>query len=473
MKKGLGPLVPALRKAAGPRQSRGVDKQRTMNMLTLRAQYVDFLPEREAISGRRHSPLATVLVVVVSAFFFLFLAWSALSRVEQAASAPGQVRPDGRVKVVNHPEGGRIAEILVREGDMVKAGQVLFRLDPELFATEAQKQTQLWQQLAAESARLDAESQNARQIRFPDELMSERPDLVLTHTRLFEARRDALSARREAADRQIEQRTADINGLGATIAAKTAGTEILRQQANSLYELAGKGYFPWLRYQSVAKDLSDADGEVARLQTQLSSARSALNEARVRRRAVDEDWYSSVLTDLNKSRTDRDNALGISQQAAARLRNLVITASDDGIAQGLTVNNIGQAIKPLEPLLNIVPVSDNLVIEARVENKDIGYIRVGQVARVKVRTYEFNRFGELNGVVEQVSADGTVDPQNNQIFYKVMIRTDRNYMGPGVGQNPVTPGMQVDIDMITGERSVLSYLTDRISGTFRNSLKEH
>lgn len=441
--------------------------------IDLRGRYTDFLPEREAISGRQHSPLATLIVLTVTLFVFLFLLWAGFSQVEQFAIAGGQVRPDGRVKVINHPDGGRIADILVREGDMVKAGQVLFRLDPELLQTEVVKTTGQWQQFAADTARLEAEAANAASIAFPAALRAERPDLVANQTRLFEARRAALAGRRDGADRQIEQRSSDVSSLTQQVANKKTGTAMLAQQERSLHELADKGYFPWLRYQSVLRELNDAQGEVARLEAALTSARSALAEARARRKQIDDDWSTQLYGDLAKSRTDRDQAAGVLAQATTRLRNLVIVSPDEGIAQALTVNNIGQAIKPLEPLLNVVPVSDSLVIEAKVANQDIGFITVGQPARVKVRTFDFSKYGTLDGYVEQVSPDGFVDQQSGQVFYKVMVRTDRAWLGPGKGERPVTPGMQVDVDMITGHRSILSYLTDRMFAITSNALREH
>lgn len=459
-----------------PPTRRGPDREElsaAQRLMQLRASYSDFLPEREALGGRQHSPLATITMVVIAVFVAIVLIWSGFSRVEQFAVARGQVRPDGRVKVINHTEGGRVAAILVKEGDLVAAGQPMFRLDPDLLQQDVARATAQWQQLAADAARLEAEANRQPLVNFPASLRSDRPDLVATQTRLFEARREALGARRDATDRQVEQRSADVDSLTRQIKSRRASLDITREQSTSVGELADKGYFPWLRYQSLLKDMNDAEGEVARLEASLVSARAALSEARTRRRQVDDDWNSQVFGDLAKARTDRDGAAAQLAQAASRLRNLEITAPDDGIVQGLAVNNIGQSIKPMEPLVNVVPVSDSLVIEARVANQDIGYISVGQKARVKVLTYDFAKFGTLNGVVEQISPDGFPDQQTGQVFYKVLVRTDKAWLGPKTGERPVTPGMQVDVDLITGDSSILAYLTDRMFAITSNSFREH
>jgi HlyD family type I secretion membrane fusion protein len=472
---GSRPGAPQQRRP-GPPARRQPDREAltaAQRLIQLRASYSDFLPEREALGGRQHSPLATITMVVIAAFVLILLVWSGFSRVEQFAVARGQVRPDGRVKVINHTDGGRVAQILVKEGDLVASGQPLFRLDPDLLQQDVARATAQWQQLAADAARLEAEANRLAQVNFPASLRSDRPDLVATQTRLFEARREALGARRDATDRQIEQRSADVDSLTRQIRSRRASLDITREQSTSVGELADKGYFPWLRYQSLLKDMNDAEGEVARLEASLVSARAALGEARTRRRQVDDDWNSQVFGDLAKARTDRDGAAAQLAQATSRLRNLEITAPDDGIIQGLAVNNIGQSIKPMEPLVNVVPVSDSLVIEAKVANQDIGYISVGQKARVKVLTYDFAKYGTLEGVVEQISPDGFADQQSGQVFYKVVVRTNKAWLGPKTGERPVTPGMQVDVDLITGDSSILAYLTDRMFAITSNSFREH
>jgi adhesin transport system membrane fusion protein len=469
----IGGAPPEPRRTGPPTRRDREEIGAAQRLVRLRSSYAEFLPEREALGGRQHSPLATAVLVIIAAFVAIALLWSGFSRVEQFAVARGQVRPDGRVKVINHTDGGRIADILVKEGDIVIAGQPLFRLDPELLQQDVARTTAQWQQLAADAARLEAEANRAPQVRFPDSLRIDRPDLVATQTRLFEARHEALGARRDGADRQIEQRSADVDSLTRQIRSRRTSVDILREQATSVGELADKGYFPWLRYQSLLKDLNDAEGEIGRLESALVSARSALSEVRSRRRQVDDDWNSQVFGDLAKSRTDRDSAASALAQATSRLRNLVITAPDDGVVQGLAVNNIGQSIKPMEPLVNIVPVSDTLVIEAKVANQDIGYVSVGQPARVKVLTYDFSKFGTLDGEVEQISPDGFADQESGQVFYKVMVRTKTAWLGPRVGERPVTPGMQVDVDLITGDTSILAYLTDRMFAVTSNAFREH
>ncbi len=459
--------------AGGPKRASLYNRGSALAWKQLRGQYTDFLPEHEAISGQRHSPVATLLVGIIAAFFLIFLLWAGFTEVEQSVQASGQVRPDGRVKVVNHAEGGRVAAIMVREGERVTEGQPLLRLNPELLKSEFDRVTGNWQEVAARTARLEAEALGEREIPFPREIVESRPDLVALQRSQYRSRLDARENRQSQAENSILQREAEISSTEQLLSSQREGLVILERQGTSLKELAGKGYFPWLRYQSVERDISDRKGEIARLQQSLAAGRAALDEARAQRELVDQDFTNSVYDELTAARSERESLAEQRAQLAARLRDLTLTAPSDGIVQDLNVINIGQSISPLEPLMTIVPVSGKLIIEAKVPNNDIGQIHVGQTARVKVRTYDFLKYGVLMGNIVRIDADATTDEKTGQVFYETEIRTDRDHLGLTAGEQPVTPGMLVDVEMQTGKKSILAYITDRILSTTDTAFTEN
>lgn len=436
------------------------------------AQYSDFLPEAQAISEARHSPLASLLVLIICGFFVVIIAWAAIAEVDQAVVAQGQVRPGGRVKLVNHPEGGSVAEIMVRDGDLVRQGDPLLRLDSEIINGEVRRLRGDLQTLEAELARLEAEAGDDAVIRFPDIVARERPDLVATHTRLLEARRDSLESRRESAEREIEQAQSDINSFRVRINTLSESRDVLAEQVRSLRTLTDKGHFPFLRFQSVQRQLAETEGQLQETRQSLDSALSALSASKSRRREIDDESRSDVLTQLAETRGARDRTARNLEQATARLDRTIVRSPVDGYVQNLAVNNTGQAVRPNEPLMSVVPQSDNLVIEARVANSDISSVETGQQANIKVRAYDFIKYGALNGTVERVARDANTDEQSGAIFYVVEIRTDRNYLGDVPGRNQVRPGMQVDAELKAGSRSVLSYLTDRVIGTADEAFRE-
>lgn len=437
-----------------------------------RADLAEFLPDILAVTERRHSPLASLLVVLVAAFFGLALLWAYFSEVDQVASALGVVRPTGRIKTINHPEGGRVVELLVAEGSVVAAGQPLIRLDPELESENARRQVMEWQSLAAEVARLEAEAAGADDIGFPDDLAADRPDLVATQQRLFGARRESLDARRAGADKVIEQRRNEAAALTQTMRRLEGSLAVLKEKEQAVASLVEKGFYPRLRHLEILGEIAEHEGRIAEITEQRFAARSALAEAESQRLGLDRARHAEVLDQLEAGRRERDRLSSNLQQTRARRRNLEIRAPVAGVVQNLVVTSPGQAVGPNEPIMNVVPTGDNLVVEARVSNDDIGYVSVGQRATVKVRTYDFLRYGTLDGVVEQVAADATKDPESGEFSFNVFVRTERTRLGDGAAGLSVQPGMLVDVDLRIGKRSILSYLTDRILRTTEGAFHE-
>ena len=461
-----------------PAQQGGPPAEATGRQITLparsrmtRASYADFLPELEAVAEREHSPVARYLIIAVAALFVILLAWAAIAMVNQLASAPGQVRPIGKVKVINHPEGGTVAGLFVKEGDVVKADQVLIELSPDLIREEMAKAENEWQSLTAESARLTAEAKGEAP-EFPTELGATRPDLIANETRLYEARRNSMESRQNAAEQLLNQRQGDIAGLHEQISALEVGLDVLLQQEAAIATLADKGYFPKLRYLSIKRQVAEAKGQLGQARQQLRSTESALQEATDRRGSIRRDMISEVLGRLAQARIERDRAFRTLQQQRSRPANLVIRSPVDGIVQNLEVAAVGQAIPPGDPIMNVVPTGDTLIVEARVSNADIGFIFIGQEAKVKITTYDYVKFGELKGRVEQISPNSVQDPETKQSTFPVQIRVNQTYMGDFPGKFPVTPGMDAQVDMVIGERSILSYLTDRVARTTSEAFTE-
>ncbi len=435
------------------------------------SRYADFLPEAQAIAAREASPVARILIFVITLLFAVALTWAWLSQVEQVATAPGVVRPAGKVKIVNHPDGGRVAAIHVREGDVVSKGSKLIEFDRGAVREEIARRTTEWQSLTGEGARLAAESADAP-LRFPARLAAARPDIVRTQTRLYETRHKALVSRRAVGDRVIEQRDREAGALAARLEQLERSLEILREQERAIAELTAKGYFPRLRHLSIKRQISDLEGQIAETNEGALAAVSALSEARSRRGSIDHEWRSEALGRLANVRREAEIAKSVLDQERGRLRNLVVRAPTAGVVQNLVVTAPGQSIAANKALLNIVPNQDRLVIEAQVSNDDIGYVRIGQQATIKVQTYDFIRHGTLSAEVEHIAADATEDPKTGVRTFSVLLKAEQTWLHDGNRRLPVNPGMQVSVDLRVGERSILSYLTDRISRSTQSAFRE-
>ncbi|MEQ8370642.1 MAG: HlyD family type I secretion periplasmic adaptor subunit, partial [Alphaproteobacteria bacterium] len=461
---GTGPMAGP---ATAPRQRRWWP----FGAMTGRARFADFLPDTDAVVERERSPLGRFIIWTVAILLVAAVTWAGLASVDRVSSASGVVRPFSRVKVINHSESARVADIYIRDGDRVVAGQPLLALDPAFVEQEVAKQRSAWFNLQAEEARLEAEAIGDTPI-YPDGLLGERPDLVRTQNELYEARQASLQARRAAADQVIAQRRNEVAAIEQGIARMERSLVILREQESALAELVRQEYFPRLRYLTVQRDLSELEGELAGQVAQLAGARAALAEAADRRRSTDREWRADTIDRLAQVTAERERVEGSLEQQQARQRDLIVRAPVDGIVQNLAVASSGQSVPASVELMRIVPTGETLIVEAQVPNRDIGFIHVGQPVRVKIRTYDFLTFGALDGTVERIAADATLNEATGNLTFPVLVRTERAWLGETPGDLPVTPGMAADVEFILGERTVLSFLTDRILRTTSTALTQ-
>lgn len=438
------------------------------------ARYADFLPDAQAIAAREHSPFARILLAAIAFFTILAVVWAAFASVDKVATAPGRVRPDSQVKIINHSEGGRIQEIYVTEGQRVKAGAPLVRFDPEFLNEEVARLREEWTTFAAQVARLKAESINGNKIIFPENLKNADPILLANQQSLFTARRAGFNASKSAADESVIRFDHEADALRDRISSLVKAVEIRADQEITTRKGAEEGYYPRLKYLSIKKDLVEAEGELARRHQELAAKQAQKAEAQKRRDQVDEEYHSDVLELLVQTRQQRDSLARELTQSESRQSRLVLTSPVDGIVQNLTVTSNGQAVNDNEPLMNVIPTGDKLIIEARVSNNDIGFIKLGQEAEIRVNTYDFVKFGSLQGQVSQIAADASEDTgaEGSTFNYVVLIKTDRTHLGPSPTDQPVVPGMQVTADFKLGTRTILSFLTDRVSQTTQSAFRE-
>ena len=226
--------------------------------------------------------------------------------------------------------------------------------------------------------------------------------------------------------------------------------------------LADKGLYPRLRLVAVERQLSDLAGDIQKAVARQEAAEAALAEARSRLEGLEREQRSTVLAELAAARSERDQLTEARRRQATTLRNLVVRAPVAGIVQDIAVASPGQSVGSNQPIMKLVPTGGGLVVEAKVQNQDIGYVRLGQPVKVKVHAYDFLRYGTLAGQIEQIDADAVIDPKTGALTYGIMVRTDRAELAEGLATVKVVPGMAVDVDLMVGERTILSYLTDRI-----------
>ncbi len=426
-----------------------------------RDQFAEFLPDTEGIIACRHSPAAGRLIIAIALMVGFALLWSGITEVEQVVRADGQVEPAGKVKIVNHPVGGRVADVLVGEGEWVLAGQPLLAFDSELARAELDDLIARWQAKAAEAARLRAEAMNSSLV-FDSGLPETRPDLIIQQSDLLKAREQSRGTRRRGLSQAIERFGHEVESLQADLGRLQNSENMLGQQVGAVRNLTEQGLYPRLQLIAAERQLGDIAGDVRKTAARLASARAALAEAKSQRESFELEWRSLALAQLAEVEAERDRLAEARKRQETTLRNLVVRAPADGIIQDLAVTGAGQSVGSNQPLMKLVPTGNGLVIRAMVENRDIGYIELGQSAKIKVRAFDFLRYGSLDGEIVRIAADATADRQDGALRYGITLKTEQSELTDGEEWHSVVPGMKVDVDLFVRKRTILSYLTDRI-----------
>ncbi|TVQ37706.1 MAG: HlyD family type I secretion periplasmic adaptor subunit [Geminicoccaceae bacterium] len=401
------------------------------------------------------------LILLLASLVVLALVWAGWAQVEQVVRATGKVEPADQVQVVNHRSGGRVAGVAVREGAFVSQGDVLLHLDDEL---DRSALTELQGRLDAERARvarLEAELLE-RGLQVPATLAQLRPELVAEEAAL-------LAARTTAHERQLAQlvstehrRAIEVEEQAHAVQRLERTLAILKQEAAATAELTARGLSPRLRQLGVDRQVADAEGELEVAKSSRDAAAAAQIEAQDAQARLVADRERDLRLELAASRAEVFNLEQALHRQGQVVHELVVRAPVTGIVKDLVVNTPGQSFAPHTPLVTIVPTEGPLLVEARVAHSDIGKLHVGQEAVVKVMAFDYLRYGRLEGRIIHIAADATTDERTGEVTYRVRVETDRPELERDGVTYPLVPGMLVDVELITGERSILSFLTDRI-----------
>ena len=377
-----------------------------------------YLTKVRAAQVVESSPAITWALYLMLAVVASAIAWAAIARVDEVTRADGRVVPDGREQVIASLEGGLLRELYVSEGMQVEVGQELVQLDPTRFESQQNEGQAKRLALRGTVARLTAEA-NGRPLKFPPDV-AESASIVEGETEAYQARK---------------------RSLDAAVAANQRSIGLLLRELGVSEAMSAKGLM--------------SDVEVMRLRRQVNDLQLQSQE-RVNK------FRQDASTDLVRVQTDLAQ---LEEQLAGRadvLRRTVLTSPVRGLVKNIRAATIGGVISPGAPILEIVPLSSRVLIEARIKPKDIGFIRVGQSAEVKLAAYDYTTYGGLKGKIEYISPDALGDTERqgsgDQTYYRVLVRGERSTLKQGNKPLQVLPGMTANVEVRTGERSVLSFL---------------
>ena len=446
------------------------DKERRRG--SLRSTEVDFLPAALEVIERPVSPTARITAWVLMAGLTITGAWLIFGKVDVVVSAEGKTQPSGNIKLIQSAGSGVVHGIYVHDGDVVKAGQALVDLDPTLSGAdlaEAQKALANDQlDIARDQAIADALAGKGLHFVAPKGLD---PKIADTQRRLIAAQIAEVDASASSLEAARRSSLADAQGASAQIAKLNDTVPILSHELDNMKALDAKGYAPGLRLLELQRqqrgEAGDRDVALAqRAKGEADAAKFSKQAAQTR-----EGARRTALADLAKAQADAILRQEEVAKASAKRRFQRLVAPVAGTVQQLTLHTIGGVVEPAKPLMVIVPSADGLEVEARILNKDAGFVHEGQSVAIKLEAFPFTRYGTVPGVVKHISRDAVPNQKQGSV-YIVTIRLERGSIRIDNRDVPLTSGLAATADIRTGSRRIISYLLSPLQTTAAQAGRE-
>ncbi len=410
------------------------------------------------------------LLQVLIGLIAVAIVWSMLATVEEVATGRGRVIPASKIQVVQTLEGGIVREILVQEGAMVREGDVILRIDPTIAGSTLGEAQEKLLGLQALLARLEAEVAG-QPLAFPPELMARRPDLAAHQRHHYESRRRELDGALQTLDSQARQRTQEIAEAEARLLTLGRALEIATEELKMLRPLERSRAASRSELLVAEAKHNDISGALTATELALPRIKAALEEANGRRAERMEAFRGDALQKLSAARVEFSALTEASRASQDRVTRTTVRAPASGTVKTVNVTTPGQIVQPGHNVIEIVPTDDNLLIEAQVRPQDIAFLRPGQDAVVKLTAYDYALYGGLKAKVERIGAD-SVTTDKGESYYVVRVRTGAANLTRAGERLPIIPGMVADVDIITGSKTVLSYLTKPITRMRQTAMRE-
>ncbi|MBF0626328.1 MAG: HlyD family type I secretion periplasmic adaptor subunit [Magnetococcales bacterium] len=409
---------------------------------------------------------AGLLVSVALAAFFL---WAWFSVLDEMATASGEVVPNTPIQSLQHLEGGIIQEIVVKNGDRVRKGQLLLRLDPNIVEPELRQLRARLAGLTLQSARLTAFLEETEP-EFGDLPTSLQP-LVAEQQRLLASQRQARDSQLQVIDTQIAQRRARLRDLEHQLPPLGVQRDLNAQELDLQEQGLAKGLVSKLTVMGVQRERARLDSEAARLGGEVASVKEELEEFRRRRVETASQLQHEARLELNAALAEAAQLREQIGRLEERLERLAVHSPLEGIVKDLVANTVGGVIPPGGHVADIVPVEQTRHAEIRISPKDVGHVAAGQQVTIKVATFDYARYGAIPGSLLSISP-GTFLDEKQQPYYRGLVMLSRNHVGTEPGKNEVLPGMTVQADIHTGQKTMLEYLLKPIYSSISESFRE-
>ncbi len=437
-------------------------------MTSISEKQLRYLSQAVQLEESVNPAIARTTMLTIGALIIIFTVWAGFTNIYEVARSPGEVVPGGYQQVVQHLEGGMVKKILVAEGDIVEKGQVLVEIDGAGVVEDLERARARRFAIEAQEERLRAYIEN----RAPDlsRIDPKYAAQIQDQKRFFETMEGAHSGESSVISQQIQQKRALLQSLHGQLKTARENRAISQDLFAKKTELHQKGFLSETKYLEARQAINSIDGEIGQINSRIIASNAEIREYERRLSSLDLSQDDRVNERLDALLAEKIQHEEIFRKLEDQSRRLALRAPVRGIVKGLAVNTVGGVISPAQTILEIVPMGKTLEVQVRIDPQHIGHIKPGQKVKVKLSSFDFSKFGLIDGTLEQISAT-TFNGQNGERFYQGKVHLSKNHVGKNA-QNAVMPGMTVMAEIITGRKTILEYLLKPIHNSLKTAFSE-
>ena len=401
---------------------------------------------------------------------FIFLVWANFALIDEIARGDGEIIPSGENQMIQNLEGGIVEEILVHEGQEVKKGQILIKIDNQKSKSSFSSNEIKADALEAKIVRLFAES-NGKKFNVSDELKKRLPEFVENQKSLYITNKQQLDSKLNALKARLSQKKNELSEAKNQLEYLKASSDYIAKEVRMTQPMVAKGVRSKIDFLKLKREANEITSKYDATKKSIPRLRSAIKEVRSTIKEATLVFQSEAKVKMNEAIAELRGLRATSTALEDQVSRTVVRSQMNGIVQKLFVHTVGGVIKPGQDIMEIVPSDQTLLVEVKIKPSDIAFIYFGQKAIVKFSAYDFAIYGGLDGKVVLISAD-TVKDEKDNVFYKVRIKTDKNYIERKGKRLKLIPGMTTSVDIITGQKSVLDYILKPILKTKQYTFTE-
>ena len=440
---------------------------------------ISYINSYYAYANERPTKNINILFTLIISLFTLALIWASLSEIDELARGEGRVIPSNKIQTIQSLDGGIVSNILVKEGAFIKKGDTLMQIDTTRFQASLEETKEEYLSLLALKTRLQAESdinpnKSLEKLSFPKYVLDSEGNNAELEQNLFRSRIGELRTNLKVLEIQYKQKLQELKEIESTEKQLERSLEIIKKQRVTIKKLANSGIKSNYDVLNIEKEYNQAMGDLEAAQLSIPRSKLAIAESENKIIEKVQNFRAKASEELQKTSAMIKKIEAQLVSDKDKVAKTEVLSPVNGIIKQINKNTIGGVVRSGEDLIEIVPDSNILLVEAKIDPRDIAFINPSQKAIVKITAYDFSIYGGLEGQIVEISADSIIDKESKEgkSYYRVIVKTDKNYLERHGQKLPIIPGMIASVDIITGKKSILDFILKPILKVKENSLHE-